>query len=101
MTFPKLKIHERELVDAIVARFYEICFQHNYALNLLSFMMDVHAVARKIDLEKLATFQDFSFLHDCFGIMTNLNRITGKFNNCFLPRCAKKKGARSANNKAG
>ena len=30
---------------------------------------------------------DFGFAHDIIGIQNNINRETGEFENCFVPRC--------------
>ena len=41
-----------------------------------------------LDLDQLLKFDDFNFAHDITGISFNLDRVTGKLENCFLPRCA-------------
>jgi len=43
-----------------------------------------------LDLDRLLKFSDLDFEHDIRGIHNNLNRNTGKLENCFLPRCASK-----------
>lgn len=50
----------------------------------------VHANGNPLDLQKLLTFDDFSFAHDVFGISRHIDRNTGKLMNCFLPRCSVK-----------
>ena len=58
----------------------------------LSLNMDLsacHANGCALDFEKLLAADDFTFFHDVGGIVKNMNRSTGKLNNCFLPRCAK------------
>lgn len=40
-------------------------------------------------LDELLAADDGNFGHDVFGIMENINRKTGKLNNCFVPRFAK------------
>jgi len=42
-----------------------------------------------MDVVKLIAFDDFNFWHDITGIMANINRETGKLENCFVPRCAR------------
>lgn len=43
-----------------------------------------------ISLQKLLSFDDFSFLHDIYGLDAHMNRETGHFGDrCFLPRCHK------------
>lgn len=60
-------------------------------IDALSLIMDIDAVNSngcKLSLERLLTFPDFDFYHDVLGIQNNLNRETGKLENCFFPRCA-------------
>ncbi len=42
-----------------------------------------------LDFDKLLAFDDFSFLHDIYGIARHLDRESGQLNDCFLPRCAR------------
>ena len=42
-----------------------------------------------IDFSRLLAFDNMDFIHDIMGIRNNMNRETGKLENCFLPRCAK------------
>lgn len=51
-------------------------------------IMAAHLVCR-MNLDKLLSADDFNFFHDVFGIMENINRKTGKIDNCFMPRCAR------------
>lgn len=37
-------------------------------------------------LSELLNADSFNFCHDVYGIMQNINRDTGKLENCFLPR---------------
>lgn len=53
----------------------------------LSLAMDLEAA--NVDLEKLSSFDDNNFMHDIYGILTNMNRRTGKLENQFLPRSVK------------
>lgn len=39
-----------------------------------------------IDVNQLYNADDFNFCHDIIGIQNNINRTTGKFENCFIPR---------------
>jgi hypothetical protein len=61
----------------------------------LSLVMDLRAADgvngnKKIDFERLLAADDFNFIHDVGGIQRHMNRETGKLENCFLPRCARK-----------
>ena len=61
-------------------------------LDRLSFVMDLnvcHSNGTPLDFDKLLAFPRFDFLHDCYGIMDNLNRKTGNLERFFLPRSAK------------
>ena len=55
----------------------------------LTMLMDIEAVAHMIDLDKLLKFDRFNFARDIVGICNNINRRTGKLDNCFLPRCSR------------
>lgn len=54
-------------------------------------VMDLSAAHLDIpmDLDKFLTFDDFNFRHDVSGIRHCINRISGKIDNCFVPRCAR------------
>ena len=52
-------------------------------------MMDLSAIDSndcKIDFLKLLNFDDFDFYHDIIGIMTHIDRKTGKLTKNFVPR---------------
>lgn len=51
-----------------------------------------HANGCPLRLSELLKADKFNFCHDIFGIRGHLNRTTGKLENCFLPRFAKRKG---------
>ena len=57
----------------------------------MSAQMDVEAahIEHKIKLEELLKADRFNLAHDVFGIMRNMNRSTGKLDNCFVPRYSK------------
>ena len=46
---------------------------------------------KKLDVEKLLTFNDENFAHDILGISAHINRLygddQGKLLDCFEPRC--------------
>lgn len=50
----------------------------------------VHVNDMPLDLRKLLTFNSTHFGHDIRGIENNINKETGKLENCFIPRCIKK-----------
>lgn len=37
-------------------------------------------------LDEMLESDDLNFIHDFVGIQNNINRATGEFENCFLPR---------------
>lgn len=47
-----------------------------------------HCNGMPLDLDKLASADDFNFAHDVFGIARHIDRETGKIGDCFVPRCA-------------
>ena len=52
-------------------------------------MMDIEAVhcnGNPLRLDALLSADEFNFSHDIVGIRNNLNRETGKLENCFVPR---------------
>lgn len=64
-------------------------------IPLINWLMDLEAVhcnGCPLDFERLLSFPDADFGHDVFGIRRHLNRSTGKLEDYFLPRCAKKCG---------
>lgn len=82
---------EYRLISMIINRAVE--------LNIISYQktkrelgMDIvacHCNGCPLDLQKLLLASDFEFQHDVRGISYNIDRETGKLDNCFVPRCAK------------
>lgn len=57
--------------------------------NVLAMSMDITAVHLNgcpLRLSELRNADDSNFYHDLYGIASNINRETGKLENCFLPR---------------
>ncbi len=81
---------EDVLIDKIINRAIELEFDNvNYQDSSMD-LSAVHSNDVKIDFEKLLSADDFNFIHDFEGIRQNINRNTGKLNNCFLPRFTKR-----------
>jgi isopentenyl diphosphate isomerase/L-lactate dehydrogenase-like FMN-dependent dehydrogenase len=59
--------------------------------DTLDLDMDICAAHENcpLRLEDFLKADDFNFLHDVYGIISNLNRETGELENCFLPRFAR------------
>jgi len=65
-----------------------------YALSdPMSIMMDLEVVHSEnpLRLREMLEASDDDFFHDIRGIRFNLNKETGKLENCFLPRFSKLK----------
>lgn len=61
-------------------------------IKFLNIQMDITAAHLKcpLMLDELLAADESNFMHDIAGIVNNINRNTGKLENCFLPRYAKK-----------
>jgi hypothetical protein len=57
--------------------------------NLYMDLSATHCNGTPLDFTKLVNFDDANFFHDILGINANIDRSTGKLENCFLPRCSK------------
>lgn len=53
----------------------------------LSIDLDNADKAFSMNWDLLLEADDFEFTHDIIGIQNNINRETGEFENCFVPRC--------------
>lgn len=51
----------------------------------------VHANDGALDLESLVTLPGFDFTHDVCGIITHIDRRTGRLRGHFEPRCGRRK----------
>lgn len=83
---------EDVIISSIVDRAVRLSLIENEGENRSDLMMDLtatHCNGTPLDFEKFLRFDDFNFVHDIYGIMGNIDRTTGKLENCFLPRCAK------------
>ena len=61
----------------------------NYDIDYMQLNMDLtatHCNGNELQLDALYQADDFNFDHDIYGILANIDRNTGKLNNCFLPR---------------
>ena len=57
-------------------------------LSKIDTLMDLEAAhsSNPLQLSDLLSADDGNFGHDVLGIRQNLNRATGKLENCFVPR---------------
>jgi hypothetical protein len=58
-------------------------------MAMLMDMENVNTNIVRLDYAALAKSGDGDFAHDVIGIWNHYNRVTGKLERCFLPRCAK------------
>lgn len=82
---------ERRLIKKIAKRAMSIGNPARLGVDQQHVEMDVtatHANGCPLNLRKMLDFPEYDFFHDLYGIYYNLNRKTGKLENCFLPRCA-------------
>lgn len=79
---------ELETIRDIVTRAQKLLL----TTDRLSSIMDIDACnsnGTPLDLNLFLAFDDSDFIHDFTGITSNINRLSGKMENCFLPRCVK------------
>ena len=78
-------------IDKIVQR---ATSREGYHGDTLSLIMDITAshLDTPLDLDALLHAPSVDFCHDVYGIVNNINRKTGKLENCFLPRFARHQG---------
>jgi len=83
---------ENNLIAAIATRFGDFAKQYGIQQNWLDTRMDLeacHCNGCPLDLPRMATARPQDLIHDVMGINANINRDTGKLENCFVPRFAK------------
>lgn len=58
----------------------------------ITHFLDVDNASKQfnMDLDAWLNADDFNFGHDFIGIYNNINRVTKKVENCFVPRFANK-----------
>lgn len=86
--FADFTFEEERYVQHIADRVKELDEKFDVAHDRTSLIMDISAVHAwcPIDLRGLAEADDLDFVHDISGIRINLNRVTGKLENRFIPR---------------
>lgn len=81
--------NEMTLEAAIVKRAMDMANKVGIKVENMTLLMDIdacHCNGNPLRLAELLEADDFNFAHDIFGIMGNINRATGKLENCFVPR---------------
>ena len=79
---------EIDIIEKIVDRFLRK-FPDFDKLDLMMDITATHCNECLLKLDELLVADDFNFNHDIVGIMKNINRETGKLENCFVPRFSK------------
>jgi hypothetical protein len=99
--------YEADLIWKIAKRaaemFGKVCKTAHITYPVLDAEMDLSACVANgcpLRLADLLKADDMNFAHDIFGIRANLNRDTGKLDNCFSPRYSVPAKARAAITKA-
>lgn len=81
----KLKKDDYSIIDKIIKRGLSLeAIQSNRLNAFIDLTKGIEYF--DIDVNQLYNADDFNFCHDIIGIQNNINRTTGKFENCFLPR---------------
>jgi len=80
---------EHDLGVAIAKRAVAMAQDLAIEYDQMTAIMDIdacHSNGNPLRLQELLDADRANFAHDVFGIRANIDRITGKLNNCFLPR---------------
>lgn len=89
---PSFDTHD--VPDGLIARVVDRAAKRKLMMDdRLALTMDLsasHANGTPIDFQKMLDAPAVDFAHDILGIQRHLNRQTGKLENCFVPRCAKR-----------
>ncbi len=82
---------DANLIAKIIVRAWEI--PEYSGVNLLGLYTSIaacHTNGCELDLERFLKADDFRFSYDVFGIARHVDRKTGKLDQHFMPRCARK-----------
>jgi hypothetical protein len=91
LTF-KVSADDSRKIVAIMLRAASVMNFERHGATRLDVSMDLtacHANACTLDLAGLLTASNSDLIHDVAGIITHIDRETGKLMDCFLPRYAK------------
>jgi|ERR1035437_4978795 hypothetical protein len=80
---------DMQIIDKIVKRVCADAILYSPNMDILGLEMDItaaHLNGAPLKLQDLLDADDFNFRHDVSGIFFNINRKTGKLENCFSPR---------------
>lgn len=79
-----------QTISKIANRMMSLPTSATFFRQKIDWEMDIEAAHQDVGLKlsELLKADDGNFAHDLTGIRDNLNRDTGKLENCFLPRYA-------------
>jgi hypothetical protein len=81
---------ELDLIGKLADRYIELSQKHHFPTpDKTDLMMDIdacHCNGCPLKLQELLNAENVDFAHDISGIRFNINRKTGKLENCFDPR---------------
>jgi hypothetical protein len=83
---------DTKLIMQITKRAVELFKANKRQVDFIDLNMDItacHLNGRPLKLQAMLIADEFNFMHDILGIRNNINRETGKIENCFLPRFSK------------
>lgn len=81
-----------ELEGKIAKRAVLMAKEFDIQYDQMTAVMDIdacHSNGNPLRLAELLAADRANFAHDIFGIRQNINRKTGKLENCFVPRYSK------------
>lgn len=84
---------DRNTIALIGQRFQQIASRLGREIDQLGIELDLifcHLNDVQLDLERLLSADDSNFVHDVAGINRHIDRKTGKLQDCFYPRLAKR-----------
>jgi hypothetical protein len=83
---------ETQIAVKIAQRAVTMAKEIGVEYSQMTALMDIeatHSNGCPLKLQELLDADNPNFAHDVFGIRANINRKTGKLENCFLPRYSK------------
>jgi hypothetical protein len=89
INFNTVRKNDLEIESQIARRATEMAKIVGIEYKQMDAVMDIdacHCNGNPLKLSELLAADDFNFGHDVFGIRRNINRKTGKLENCFVPR---------------
>ena len=82
--------YEFEQIEAIATRAVALAAEFGVKYQKLDCILDLSAAHKEVCLRlvDLLNADNGNFGHDVFGIRQHMNRVTGKLEDCFMPRFA-------------